>query len=928
MASPDGAEIVTSQLQGASESPSEIADGYVVRRNVFGEGPHFFQRVDDHSIEDFVALEAPLAEPALAYTIDLAANVAGLRLVESTLELLNADGVPQMHIAPPIIYGADGTSRHGTLILADCRFDASPIPPWGRPVTAPGARRCTIKVVWDDRALSYPALFDPTWVSAGAMALERAYHTATLLPSGRVLIAGGLPLTAEPAVCEIYDPPTRTWATTGSLLSERAYHTSHLLSDGRVLVLGGSTVSASEAYDPATGRWSPRAGLRTPRARHGSVALPDDKILAVGGIAVSGQQGLGSEIYDPVSDTWSATARMNQPRYRQSTTRLADGRVLVVGGRGSGGTDLQSAEIYDPATRRWTLTGSLSSARSGHAASVLPNGDVLVAGGRVNNPTYPYTRRLAETERYSPQTRSWTACGGAAALAQPRDGLTMTRLENGNVLVVGGSVTGPVPTNVTEQYTVSRGTWTSQASLRQRRFNHTATLLKNGAVLVAGGLNVFSTGGIGALRSAEILDSAGQLARLRAYVRDLVPPSTIFHTFTASTGEVVDCVDRTRQPGLRSPDGTYTPLAFTCPHDLIENPCLPVASCPRVVANVCRGGRLVPPGQAHILTYRPDAKGNLRACPNGTIPVLRPQDASLQALGSLRAFLSKTGNSQEHLPGGPPIPGDIEHEYVDEFDLVTSQGGGSDVRKIRPFVARDEEMSLSQIWVANSSPVRQTVEAGTQVQPSGRGDNDAHFFTYWTADDYKKTGCYDLTCPGFVQLDSDFLLGGTMALFSLEESFHLEWRHDDTRNVGGTKGWWLLFSYDLPRYTDSTRLIGYIDDTTFPTGGLRSSASQVRFGGEVYPGAPVIDGTTGATIHTDTDMGTGANPLTALRIASCAWQDNCFYYDPVSYLRTPLNRATTVHQPGPVACYGSKGGGTSADSRFYFGGTGQGLGCP
>ncbi len=67
------------------------------------------------------------------------------------------------------------------------------------------------------------------------------YHTATLLPNGKVLVAGGFNggftiLTSA----ELYDPASGSWTATGSLNTARAYHTATLLPNGKVLVAGGN----------------------------------------------------------------------------------------------------------------------------------------------------------------------------------------------------------------------------------------------------------------------------------------------------------------------------------------------------------------------------------------------------------------------------------------------------------------------------------------------------------------------------------------------------------------------------------------------------------------------------------------------------------------------------------------------------------------
>ena len=84
-----------------------------------------------------------------------------------------------------------------------------------------------------------------TFRSTGAPAEKRALHTATLLPDGRVLVVGGLTI-RDPegyvglASAEVWDPATETFSPTGSLSVARAWHTATALPDGRVLVVGGA----------------------------------------------------------------------------------------------------------------------------------------------------------------------------------------------------------------------------------------------------------------------------------------------------------------------------------------------------------------------------------------------------------------------------------------------------------------------------------------------------------------------------------------------------------------------------------------------------------------------------------------------------------------------------------------------------------------
>src|SRR5437773_265161 len=100
-----------------------------------------------------------------------------------------------------------------------------------------------------------------SWSYTGNLNTDRSGHTATRLPNGKVLVAGGYAFFSffngvlNSAV--LYDPVTGTWSSTGNLNSGRYLHTATLLQNGKVLVAGGDggvgSLNSAELYDPVTG---------------------------------------------------------------------------------------------------------------------------------------------------------------------------------------------------------------------------------------------------------------------------------------------------------------------------------------------------------------------------------------------------------------------------------------------------------------------------------------------------------------------------------------------------------------------------------------------------------------------------------------------------------------------------------------------------
>jgi hypothetical protein len=245
-----------------------------------------------------------------------------------------------------------------------------------------------------------------TFQTAGNMTTGRAGHTATLLPNGKVLFVGGgdqggstLPFygTAS-ATAELYDPSANVFTSTGSMAAARFGHTATLLKSGKVLIAGGTDsysdnpLSTAEIYDPANGHFVSTGSMATPHAGHTATLLADGRVLITGGLntgLINGQFGISStaELYDPAMGSFSTTGQMGVMREEHTATLLPSGLVLVAGG-GS-----PTAEVYDPSVGLFIPTGSMETERTGHSATLLSNGKVLVAGGGSRSP-------LASAELY------------------------------------------------------------------------------------------------------------------------------------------------------------------------------------------------------------------------------------------------------------------------------------------------------------------------------------------------------------------------------------------------------------------------------------------------------------------------------------------------------------------------------------------------
>ena len=320
-----------------------------------------------------------------------------------------------------------------------------------------------------------------TWTTTGSLNLARYQHTATLLPDGRVLVAGG---TGGSNTAETYDPATGVWSLTGPMAQARRGHDAVLLPDERVLVAGGDAGAApfgsAEVFDPATNLWTSVGSMALPRTDHAAALLPDGRALVSGGRDGGASSPVAScELFDPATDSWSPTGSLQTARYLHHAVGLPTGEVFAIGGTPEPYGAIAETEVYDATSGIWSSRAPRSRFGVWNDTALLQTGEIMSAGGdTAGSSGDPWV------ELYDPVLDIWQSTG---RLRYSRAGHALTVLPNGQVLVTGGTEYSFPSMEFVELYSPSRGSWSVVSPMNQARYFHTATLLSTGDVLVAGG---------------------------------------------------------------------------------------------------------------------------------------------------------------------------------------------------------------------------------------------------------------------------------------------------------------------------------------------------------------------------------------------------------------------------------------------------------
>ncbi len=230
---------------------------------------------------------------------------------------------------------------------------------------------------------------DGTRSAGGPRLVEaRDAHTASLLPTGGVLIAGGFGAEGVPPLrsIEVVDLARRRSSVAGSLAVGRGGHAAAVRPDGTVVVIGGwiapRTYTSSVEYVRA-GRVARGPSLPWAADALDAVTLRDGRVLVTGGQVASGVGTARAALLDPASGAWTEVAPMRTARFKHTSVVLPDGSVLVIGGTSDDRTLLRTTERFDPRTGRFTAGPSMTEPRYKLAggAVVASDGRVVVAGG-------------------------------------------------------------------------------------------------------------------------------------------------------------------------------------------------------------------------------------------------------------------------------------------------------------------------------------------------------------------------------------------------------------------------------------------------------------------------------------------------------------------------------------------------------------------
>jgi uncharacterized membrane protein len=297
-------------------------------------------------------------------------------------------------------------------------------------------------------ALNTAEIFDPvagTYTNVVAtMGTKRWGHTATLLADGTVFIAGGQDDTGTALKSTEVFTPGATPATTGAfaagvptLLQARFEHTASLLPNGKILVAGGDTNGDAELVDPTSATPTATGSLNSARSGHSAAVLPDGIVLIAGG-SVTGTAVDTLELYDSVAGTFAAVNHasprfLTSPRTGATATLLNSAFVFVVGGINAAPMTVGSAENYVPSfdpQGTTSLTSNGPDTFSGCTPALTGTGVVTCDGSVTATHVGSGTHDISGHYTAAPANHSNSDTAASSALTVNKQAITVTAQTN------------------------------------------------------------------------------------------------------------------------------------------------------------------------------------------------------------------------------------------------------------------------------------------------------------------------------------------------------------------------------------------------------------------------------------------------------------------------------------------------------------------
>ncbi|HVE84112.1 MAG TPA: kelch repeat-containing protein [Myxococcales bacterium] len=358
--------------------------------------------------------------------------------------------------------------------------------------------------------------------SCARMGYPRAGHTATVLASGRVLVAGGFTLNAvtgervASARAELFDPSTGGFADLPDLSypdaqqrpvsSPRAFHTATSLGDGQVLLAGGEVYVAGDPtprplaeallFDPI-GRSYRLVTMNLARSEHGAAADSGGRVLLLGGITTGGALAETLEWFDPARTLFVDVPLAQLGRVQMGVSPVQDGKFIAVAGGSTGTAVTTEVRLYTfntSGTYSLATTSQLIEPRRAPALTTVGDPSRLVAvGGYSNLNELTGVSPLASSEVIATQPQVFVTSGPNVTA---RGDACVASLRDGRVLVAGGRSVDfnfAARSDESVELMVPPSTGGPPAvlglpSFARGRYGHTCTPLPDGTVLIAGGV--------------------------------------------------------------------------------------------------------------------------------------------------------------------------------------------------------------------------------------------------------------------------------------------------------------------------------------------------------------------------------------------------------------------------------------------------------